>query len=171
MIAAMLAGEQVVMLRKGGVGEAAFDVPHRQFHLLPTHLHQRPELLVASARADYATHLRTTEEPGTARLDAWCEVYATHALTTQHELDALVGFHVLAPDYARSRLAWRPTHPLVAVVVRVHRVDPPVMLPMTESMGGCVSWVPVPVGPPPGNPVLDDVEFERQAIGIADALG
>ncbi len=31
VIGAMLSGEQVVMLRKGGIGEARFDVPCRRF--------------------------------------------------------------------------------------------------------------------------------------------
>ena len=45
----MLAGDQMVMLRKGGIGEKRFDVPHREFVLLPTHVHQRPELLAPEA--------------------------------------------------------------------------------------------------------------------------
>lgn len=171
VIAAMLAGEQTVMLRKGGIGEKAFDVPHREFHLLPTHLHQRPDLLVPAAREAYAAALGTREEPATARLDAWCEVDAVHAITERAELDALEGFHVLESHYAESRLRWRPKAPLIAVVVRVHRVDPPVVIEMTDAMGGCVSWVEVPAGPPPANPVLDDAAFRARADAVAEALG
>ena len=78
VIAAMLAGEQVVMLRKGGIGEKRFDVPHSRFFLLPTHLHQKPELLTAAARDAYAAQLQVRDEPDHNHLTAWCEVHEVH---------------------------------------------------------------------------------------------
>lgn len=172
VIAAMLDGEQVVMLRKGGVGEKRFDVPHQRFFLLPTHLHQRPELIVPAARDAYASELGMRTEPGRARLDAWCEVTAVHPVTERAELDALRGFHILSADYAESRLKWRPTQPLMAVVVRVHRAAGPPVVDMDDGMGGCVSWVALParITAPPPDPVLDDDTFARTATAIADAL-
>jgi hypothetical protein len=172
VIAAMLAGDQVVMLRKGGIGEKRFDVPHRQFFLLPTHLHQKPELLVAAAREAYADELRLREEPGRNALTAWCEVQQVHEFSEQAALDALDGFHVLGADYAQSRLTWRPTQPLVAMVVRVHRVSPAITIEMTPEMGGCVSWVSLPdaIGAPPAAPVLDDTAFTARAAEVAHAL-
>ncbi len=172
VIAAMLAGDQVVMLRKGGIGEKRFDVPHRRFFLLPTHLHQRPELLVPAARQAYAAELELREEPGRNHLSAWCEVHEVHEVTERAQLDALAGFHVLGHDYAESRLKWRPKQPLMAVVVRVHRVEPPVDLEMTPAMGGCVSWVELPadVIAPAAAPVLDDDAFADRVRSIADAL-
>lgn len=172
VIAAMLAGEQVVMLRKGGIGEKRFDVPHSRFFLLPTHLHQKPELLTAAARDAYAAQLQVRDEPDHNDLTAWCEVHAVHEVTERAQLDALEGFHVLGSDYAESRLKWRPKQPLMAVVVRVHRVDPAIALAMTADMGGCVSWITLPdavVAPPPA-PVLDDDAFARQAAAVAHAI-
>lgn len=172
VIAAMLAGEQVVMLRKGGIGEKRFDVPHQHFFLLPTHLHQRPDLLTPDARDTYAADLAMRDEPGRNLITAWCDVHEAHPISEQAELDALDGFHVLGADYAQSRLKWRPRQPLMAVVVRVHRVTPTIDLEMTEEMGGCVSWVALPdsVPTPGGAPVLDDAQFDAQAAAIADAL-
>ena len=172
VIAAMLGGEQVVMLRKGGVGEKRFEVPHQQFFLLPTHLHQRPELLVPVARDAYAHELGMRTEPGRVRLEAWCEVAAVHPVTEQAELTALKGFHILAADYARSRLKWRPTQPLMAVVVRVHRAAGPPVVDMDDAMGGCVSWVAMPahITAPPPDPVLTDMAFARSTKAITDAL-
>ena len=172
VIAAMLAGDQVVMLRKGGIGEKRFDVPHAQFFLLPTHVHQKPELLTAAAREAYAAQLALRDEPGHNDLTAWCEVHAVHHITEQAQLHALGGFHVLGTDYAHSRLKWRPTQPLVAVVARTHRVEPVIDLAMTPDMGGCVSWVALPddVTAPPPAPVLGDEAFAARAAAVAHAL-
>jgi hypothetical protein len=170
VIGAMLDGEQVVMLRKGGIGEAAFAVPAERFLLLPTHVHQRPELLVPGARDARAKELAITEEPARVDLRAWCEVAAVHEVTEQRELDALAPFHVLGPDYATARLKWRPRHPLVAIVARVHRVEPPVPLDVDADMRGCRSWIEVPVPLPHADPVIPDADFDSRANAVAAAL-
>ncbi len=170
VIGAMLDGEQVVMLRKGGIGEAAFAVPAERFLLLPTHVHQRPELLVPGARDARAKELAITEEPARVDLRAWCEVAAVHEVTEQRELDALAPFHVLGPDYATARLKWRPRHPLVAIVARVHRVEPPVPLDVDAGMRGCRSWIEVPVPLPHADPVIPDADFDSRAHAVAAAL-
>lgn len=170
VIAAMLAGDQVVMLRKGGIGEKRFDVPHREFLLLPTHVHQRPELLVPEARAQHGDLLSITTEPDDVALAAWCEVADVHELTAQDQLDALAPFHVLGPDYATQRLKWRPTHPLVVIVARTHLVQPSLSLHVTPDMRGCRSWIEVDHDLPARAPVLDEAEFARRRQAVADAL-
>lgn len=170
VIAAMLDGAQVVMLRKGGVGEKRFDVPHREFLLLPTHVHQRPELLVPAARDAYADLIGVTDEPDRVDLRAWCRVAAVHEVTTQAELDALAPYHVLGPGYAGQRLRWRPRHPLMAIVARVHRITPPVGLDVTGDMRGCRSWIEVVHDLPGEDPVIDDDAFAEVMGGVADAL-
>jgi hypothetical protein len=170
VISAMLDGDQVVMLRKGGIGEAAFAVPAERFLLLPTHVHQRAELLAPSARDARVEELSVTEEPERVQLRAWCEVAAVHEVTEQRELDALAPFHVLGPGYATARLKWRPRHPLVAIVARVHRIDPAVALDMDATMRGCRSWIEVPASLPHPAPVIADAEFHARAGAVAAAL-
>ncbi len=166
----MLAGDQIVMLRKGGIGEKRFDVPHREFLLLPTHVHQRPGLLTPGARAAYPAALAVTEEPDCVDLTAWCAVADVHEVTEQEQLDALSPFHVLGPDYAAQRLNWRPKHPLMVIVARVHRVDPALVLGMNPDMRGCRSWIEVAFDLPAPAPVLDDAAFAARAHAVADAL-
>lgn len=170
VIAAMLAGDQVVMLRKGGIGEASFAVVDERFLLLPTHVHQRPELLTPRAREAHAALLGITEEPPCVDLRAWCEVAAVHEVTEQRELDALAPFHVLGPDYASARLTWRPRHPLVAIVARVHRASPAIPLDMNPDMRGCRSWIEVQVPLPGALPVLTDTDFRARVDAVATAL-
>src|SRR3954469_6548443 len=44
---ALGAGRQIILLRKGGIFEAAggFEIEHRQFLLFPTYVHQNPHML------------------------------------------------------------------------------------------------------------------------------
>ena len=166
----MLAGDQMVMLRKGGIGEKRFDVPHREFVLLPTHVHQRPELLAPEVSRDYPELLAVTEEPPRVDIGAWCQVADVHEVTEQEQLDALAPFHLLGPGYAVQRLKWRPKHPLMAIVARTHRISPPVPLDVDEAMRGCRSWIEVDIPMPAPDPVLDDQAFEERRQAITHAL-
>lgn len=170
VIAAMLDGRQVVMLRKGGIGEKRFDVPHQRFLLLPTHVHQRAELLDPAAVDAHRDLLAITEEPDRVQLTAWCEVAQVHEVSEQAELDALAPFHVLGPGYATARLKWRPRHPLMAIVARVHRVQPALELEMDPGMRGCRSWIDVHHDLPSPAPVLDERQFAARCSQVADAL-
>jgi len=170
VIAAMLAGDQVVMLRKGGIGEKRFAVPHREFLLLPTHVHQRPDLLAPEVAERWPDLLSVTEEPPRVGIAAWCEVADVHEVSEQAELDALAPFHVLGPDYAAARLRWRPKHPLLVIVPRVHRVAPPLPLDVSPDMRGCRSWVEVPLPIPAADAVLGDARFAEVRAQVGAAL-
>ena len=171
VIEALLAGEQVTVLRKGGIGEKRFELPHRRFFLFPTPLHQRPELVKPAARDRFAGPLAQREEPARLALPAWCELAAAHPVRDAAGLDALDPLHVLTPEYAAERLKWRRTQPLWAVVLRVHRVDPAPVIDLLPEHGGCVSWVELPAGVAPGTPapVLDDEAF-AEAAGAVEAV-
>ena len=53
-IAALEAGDQVLIVRKGGIGEKRFELPHPRFYLFPTFEHQRPELVKPAWRERFA---------------------------------------------------------------------------------------------------------------------
>ena len=44
-------GEQVVIMRKGGIdeGENGFEIKHKQFWLFPTQFHQQKDFVISSA--------------------------------------------------------------------------------------------------------------------------
>lgn len=172
-VEALLAGDEVVILRKGGIGEKRFELPHPSFFLFPTYLHQRPELVVPEARARYADALAPREEePSELPLRAWADLHDAFPIDGPEGLEALAGQHILSADYAAERLRWRRTQPLWAAVLRVHRVlDPPVLSVLPEH-GGCVSWVGLSEGLAPGatEPVLGDEAFARAAGRVEDAL-
>ncbi len=169
---ALGAGDQVLIVRKGGIGEKSFQLPHRHFFLLPTYLHQRPELVKPAFHERYAASLTRRDEPSEVALDLYAELVSSHPLRDEAALDAIDAEHTLTPDYAAERLKWRRKHPLWAAILRVWRLDQPPVLTLGPEHGGCVSWIALPeqIVAGPRTPVLDDDAFAAAEARIADAL-
>lgn len=172
-IAALAAGDQVLIVRKGGIGEKRFELPHRRFYLLPTHLHQRPELVKPAARERFGDPLARRDEPDRLPLATYAELHSAHPIADPEALAAIDPLHVLTPDYAEERLRWRRKHPLWAAVLRVWTLDEPPVLEDAAAHGGCVSWVELPpaIGAPgERRPALDDEAFARAAALVEERL-
>jgi hypothetical protein len=172
-IAALAAGDQVLILRKGGIGEKRFELPHPRFYLFPTYAHQRPELVSAGGRERFADPLARRDEPERLPLPAYAELHSAHPIADPEALAALEGLHILAPSYAEDRLRWRRVHPLWAAVLRVWSLPSPPVLEGASAYGGCVSWVELPeaVGAPAERrPALADEAFAEAAGAVEEAL-
>jgi hypothetical protein len=171
-IAALAAGDQVLIVRKGGIGEKRFELPHPAFYLFPTYAHQRPELVKPAGRERFGDPLAQLEDPARLPLAVYAELVDAHAIADPEALAAIDHLHVLTPDYADERLRWRRKHPLWAAVLRVWTVGTPPVLD-AAAHGGCVSWVELPdaIGPPTAlTPALDDAAFARAAADVERAL-
>ncbi len=173
-VAALAEGAQVLIVRKGGIGEKRFELPHPRFFLFPTYEHQRPELVKPEDRARFGAALDRREDPDRLSLPAYAELVASHPISDPDALAAIDPLHILSQDYAAERLRWRRKHPLWAAVLRVWRVDDPPVLEVGEEHGGCVSWVDLPeaIAPPweRMRPALDDEAFARAAEAVEAAL-
>jgi hypothetical protein len=185
IVHALLEGEQILDVRKGGVREEpragadgrvrrSFTVPATRCWLYPTAEHQRPDLLKAPYRhwIDLA-RAAPIGEPIT--IDGWADVVATVTVTSAEELDALDSKLVWTRDYAASRLSWKARDPLWVLVLRVHRLDEPVTVAWDETYRGCTSWVTLdglPDDPAtlPSQPALSDVAFGARFKGVREAL-
>lgn len=169
---ALAAGEQVVIIRKGGIGEKRFELPHPAFFLFPTYAHQRPELVRPDAAVRYADALRQREDPTALALALWARIHDSYPIRDPEALDAIGDLQILTADYAHERLRWRRTQPLWAVVLHVSRVADPPVLAVGPEHGGCVSWVDLPPDITLGAhaPVLDDARFAEAADAVARAL-
>lgn len=172
-VAALAAGDQVLIVRKGGIGEKRFDLPHPRFHLFPTYAHQRPELVKAAARERFHDPLARRDDPARLPLAVYAELHASHPIADPDALEAIDHLHVLTPDYAAERLRWRRKHPLCAAVLRVWTLPEPPVLEVGPEHGGCVSWVELPraIGAPADRvPALDDTAFAAAADAVEAAL-
>jgi hypothetical protein len=172
-VAALAAGDQVLIVRKGGIGEKRFELPHPRFYLFPTYAHQRPDLVTAAGRERFGDPLARRDEPERLPLPAYAELHSAHPVADPEALATLDGLHILAPAYAEERLRWRRKHPLWAAVLRVWSLPEPPVLEEASAYGGCVSWVELPeaVGAPEGAvPALSDEAFAQAAADVESAL-
>ena len=95
------------------------------FHL-PQELHTDPKTL---------THIP---------LKYWAQVtgaWTTNSPQVLHELQEL---HIWSDAFLETRLKWRRNTPLTFMEVRCYKLPEPYLLPVSEELWGCFSWLGVP---------------------------
>lgn len=176
IVRALLEGEQIVDVRKGGLHEDGrhFDVQAPRCWLYPTAEHQRPELLKPAYR--HTVELSPGSKVGEPiRIDGWADIVGVARLTEPEDLAKLDSKLIWSPDYAESRLKWKRRDPLWVLALRAYRLTEPVEVPWREEYGGCTSWVDLeglPDDPAslPSEPALSDVAFEAKLKGVVGEL-
>ena len=176
IVRALLEGEQIVDVRKGGLHEDGrhFGLQSSRLWLYPTAEHQRPELLKPAYR--HTIDLSAASPVGEPiRIDGWADVVGVATLTDPEQLEELGSKLIWSHEYAESRLKWKKRDPLWVLALRVHRLHDSVIAPWREEYGGCTSWVELadlPDDPArlPSDPALSDVAFEARLKGLTDAL-
>jgi hypothetical protein len=185
VVQALLGGEQIIDLRKGGIREAKrdagdgratrrFGLESTRCWLYPTAEHQRADLLNDAYRhwIDIAP-AAPVGEPIT--IHGWADVVDVATISEPDALEALARKSIWTAEYAAGRLAWKAREPLWVLVMRAHRLVEPVTVPWQERYGGCTSWVALdalPADPAslPSEPALSDVAFEARRKGVHEAL-
>lgn len=192
IVRALLAGEQIIDLRKGGLREPGrhFGLPAVRCWLFPTVEHQRPELLKPAYRrwAEDTAAAPVTGAPqgapgrsaggtpeGTIEIGGWAEIVGVATITDEGALDALDARVVWTRDYVERRFAWKRRDPLWVLALRVHRLLEPRRIPWRDAYRGCASWVnltDLPCDPVelPSTPAVTDVAFKARLAGLAEAL-
>ncbi len=173
-VEAMARGEQIALVRKGGIREEGreFRVEHERFLLFPTYEHQRADLLQPAYAPRLAGVLAAWGGSATVTVTAWGEVTDSYALTTQEAVDRLAPYYVYTTGYAEERLRWKPRKPLQALVVRTYLLDEPITLPMLAEYGGCRSWISLERDLPAltMRPALPDGLFEQRRAEVRSLL-
>ena len=176
IVHALLAGEQIVDVRKGGLREEGrhFGLHATRFWLYPTAEHQRADLLKEPYRhwIDLAASVPIGEA---IRIDGWADVDHAAEITEPEQLDALASKLIWTPEYAQSRLSWKKRDPLWVLVLRAHRLLEPISVSWDDAYGGCTTWVDLaglPDDPEslPSEPALSDVAYAGRLKGILEAL-
>jgi hypothetical protein len=175
IVHALLAGEQVVDLRKGGLRERDrhFALDTRRAWLYPTVEHQRADLLKPGYRhwIDLAAG-SSVGEPIT--IAGWAEIVAHATIDRTEHLDAVTGKVIWTAAYAHERLQWKSRDPLWVLVLRAHRLLEPATIEWRDGYGGCTSWVDLAgLGDPADHasePALSDIAFEGRWKGVREAL-
>jgi len=176
IVRALLEGEQIVDVRKGGLREDGrhFGLRASRLWLYPTAEHQRPELLKPAYR--HTIDLSPASPVGEPiEIEGWADVVGVATLTDPEELAALDSKTIWSLDYAESRLKWKRRDPLWVLALRAHRFDEPITVPWRDEYGGCTSWVDLtdlPDDPAalPSEPALSDEAFQGRLKGVVGAL-
>ncbi len=164
-------GTQVILLRKGGIYEAAgeFEVEHREFLLFPTYVHQNLKMLKPAGQIDFEAR---SEEPQQFRMSAAGVVTDIVQLKARRQMDAIDDEHVWTPPLLDMRFNYRPENPLYLLLIRAYRLHEPACVENTPEYSGCKSWVPLNQTVETGNavPVLDDLKYEFKRKGILERI-
>jgi hypothetical protein len=170
-VKALERGDTALVVRKGGIREKAFAVPQTRFLLFKSYEHQNPEQL----KPEYHELLRSIprrQDDGPVILTSFVEVQGAYEASETEELEALDPYHIWTPEYAGSRLKWRPKKPLTVLVLRTYLLPKPVELPYRTEYGGCKSWIELEtrVLLTGSRPALDDAAFMKLAAPALEAL-
>jgi hypothetical protein len=168
-------GEQILILRKGGISEArgAFNVDHPRFWLFPTLFHQQRESVILPAQRRFDEIAPDFPDPTTVRLNCFAEVAAWRRLDSLADAEKLRGQHIWRDEVIAGRFEWGRSKAIFALAVRVFKVEPGIVLPMRPSYGGCKSWIELEENVPvtESKAVLDEDAFQEKLQQFNQAAG
>jgi hypothetical protein len=173
VVRALLGGEQILDLRKGGIREEGrhFALRSTRVWLYPTVEHQEHDLVRPAYRRWIDDAERDALADRAIRIEGWADIVGVAQLTDPDDLAKIDGKFIWTGDYAASRLQWKHRDPLWVLALRAYRLAEPVVVPWAEAYGGCTSWVDLaglPADPAsvPSEPALSDGAFEAR-LGFA----
>ena len=168
-------GQQVLLLRKGGIHESSqdFRVIHPEFLLYPTYEHQREDLLKEEFQPGLRKLLEESPRSEEITFSHFAKVEELIEVSEQEKVEALAPHHIWTDEYAQSRLRWKAMLPLSIMLLRVYRMENPVTVPYIPEYGGCTSWVEIIPRVELGEltPALSDEAFQREVDEIKGSLG
>lgn len=126
VIDALGSGDQIVLIRKGGLADQTFGVETARFYLFPTNYHD--------AGGAEPTHVRITH---------WAEVLKTWQIRDAELLQRLEPLTVLDRDTINTRYRFRPDQAINVIAVRAYGLARPADVVMKPEYSGCRSWVSV----------------------------
>ena len=168
-----LEGEPLLLLRKGGVGDAGLERPDGLFWLVPTWLHQQEQGLRPEALGLLERSAGLKSPPGSLHLSLAAQLYAGWEVNDPSVLLALEAHHAMTPETVLKRFNYRQPG-LNAWLLRVWQTQAPVSMLWNPAWDGCVSWMnlDVPVEAPPGtNLVADESKLDAMYHRLAALLG
>ena len=174
-VEAMAKGDQVLLLRKGGIHEDGkdFRVIHREFLFYPTYLHQKEDLLQPAYQPALRKLLEQPQDNDRITFSYWARAEELLEISEQEKVDNLKPHHILTTAYAQAKLHWKPMLPMSVLFLRIYKLEQPATVPYLPEYGGCTSWVEVLADVKLGRmePVLNDAEFQRRCDDIKRSLG
>ena len=135
--AALGAGRQSVIIRKGGLAEGrdGFAFQHREFFLFPTFFHEQ------LARVRLFAPALPEPPPNEIEIRYFVRIEEARIMTDWAEVRALEPLHILRESVVRQRFDYGKTPGVHVAFVRTFQLDPVWRFPDAKAYGGCRSWV------------------------------
>lgn len=170
LIAALAAGRQVFLLRKGGLAEsrAGFKLRYNSFLLFPTFEHQHAQWI----RPEFHDLLVPPRE-GVIAIEYLAEVTdVLPAPAGPERLERAAGHHIWNERFLHMRYAYRSDLPLHLICVRLSRLTEPRLIPDRLSYAGCKSWVHLSeeIDVTRSTPVLDPARYSSALASLRRAF-
>ena len=156
VVAALGRGDQVILIRKGGIADPSFGIEADRFYLYPTYFHQgesdaRPSVTI--------TH--------------WCEVMQTWMVRDFEVLERLGALIGMPRETLEARYRFRPDQALYVIALRTWKLAAPAEVRHRDEYGGCKSWISVDdeIDIEGSTPVLDEAELRAKIETIQLTVG
>lgn len=166
--AALGAGRQSVLVRKGGLAEGrdGFQFRHREFFLFPTFFHEQ------AGKTRITDTVVPEPSPNEIEIRFCARIEETRAVTDWATARAFEPLHILAESVVRERFDYDNAPGVQVAFVRVFRLGTPWRFSDQPRYGGCRSWVELPEVPAglELEPVLDDAEQARRSEQFRGAI-
>lgn len=167
-------GEQILILRKGGISEdrGGFQVEHPEFLFFPTQFHQQRESVLSAAQNRFDEISKQFPPPETLRLEFFAKVVEWRKLDSLAAAERLRGQHVWRDEVIAERFDWGKSKNIFAMAMRVFRLAKPIDLPNLPSYGGCKSWITLEqeIETNHAQPVLNDKIFAEKVASFQKSL-
>lgn len=174
-VQALERGDQIAVLRKGGIAEKGqrFTPRSEAFLLFPTFEHQDRESLRPAYHGLLEETARYRHQENRIPIGSWAEVARTFRVEAVEPLLDLADEFVWSEAEIRGRWAWKPERPLYLLALRVHRLPTVRELPLQRQYSGCRSWVELhdAVELEGSRPALDASSFTARLERLAQNLG
>ncbi len=167
-------GDQILVLRKGGVHEdtALFQPEHDRFWLFPTLFHQQKELVIPAAQARFEDSVRPSLNDQTVPVQFLAELHSAIQITSLDAAHRLAGQHIWSSEAIGERFEWGGQKSIYALLLRVFQLPSPVRLKRLPEYGGCRSWIELSedVSEQGLEPVISNDAFNMKADAAMNAL-
>lgn len=174
VIDALGRGEQIIILRKGGIaeGRGGFKMQHEEFLLFPTRYHQQGDMVTPEAAGRWADIEANFPPEDVLRLELCAKVAEWREVKSLEQAGRLRDQHIWNDQVISERYEWGREQKIFAIALRVYRLPAPIDLPMLPEYGGCKSWIEVDqeIDATETKPVLDEAVFASRLQRFRSAL-
>lgn len=174
VVDALGTGQQILILRKGGISEGrrGFQVEHAEFLLFPSQYHQQRESVLPEWQTRADALLQQPPDPAQIQLEYYAHVVSWRRVESLEAAEKLRGQHIWQDQVVLNRFEWGKEKNIHALAVRVFRLPALVTIPSLASYGGCKSWIDLEQEIPTDGavPVLSKEAFNEKLNQFHTAL-